>query len=86
MLLLKDGTLAEAIFGNGNSDPALDAFHLDLWAEWSCFMIYSTGKKTGGCLFTAAICEQRRARGFWQKKQSLFLDVKSLLGIREEAL
>lgn len=25
-------------------------------------------------------------RGFWQKKLLLFLDVKSLLGIREEAL
>lgn len=25
-------------------------------------------------------------RGFWQKTLSLFLDVKSLLGIREEAL
>lgn len=28
----------------GNSDSALEAFHLDLWVEWSRFMIYSTGK------------------------------------------
>lgn len=28
----------------GNFDSALEAFHLDLWVEWSHFMIYSTGK------------------------------------------
>lgn len=27
-----------------NFDSALEAFHLDLWVEWSRFIIYSTGK------------------------------------------
>lgn len=70
----------------GNSDSALEAFHLDLWVELSRFMIYSTGKETARCLFMASICEQRWVRGFWQKTLSLFLDIKSLLGIRVEAL
>lgn len=49
-------------------------------------MICSTGKETARCLFMAALCEQLSVRGFWQKSLSLFLEVKSLLGIREEVL
>lgn len=70
----------------GNFDSALEAFHLDLWVEWSRFMIYSNGKETARCLFMVAICEQRWVRGFWQKTLMLFLDVRSLLGIREVTL
>lgn len=42
--LLKDVAAGKSSLWTGNSDSALKALHLDLWVEWSRFMIYSLGK------------------------------------------
>lgn len=76
---LKDGILAQVILGQliliQRMRPSMNICGLNGGVLW-----------VARCLFMAAICEWRWMRGFWQETLSLFLDVKSLLGIMAEAL
>lgn len=77
--LLKDVMLAQAVLGRVILTQPLRP------SVWICGL-NEVVLWVAKCLFMAAICERRWMGGSWQKALSLFLDVKSQLGIMEQAL
>lgn len=77
--LLKDVMLAQAVLG---WVILIQPLRPSIWICGLNEVVLWVAK----CLFMAAICERRWMGSFWQKALSLFLDVKSQLGIMEQAL
>lgn len=77
--LLKDEMLAQAVLGRV---ILIQPLRPSIWICGLNEVVLWVAK----CLFMAAICARRWMGSFWQKALSLFLDVKSQLGIMEQAL
>lgn len=77
--LLKDVMLAQAVLG---WVILIQPLRPSIWICGLNEVVLWVAK----CLFMAAICERRWMGSFWPIAPSLFLDVKSQLGIMEQAL